>query len=354
MADFKITPLSSNTDFDSLPYWDVVIVGAGPAGLAAGLTTAHRGLTTLVIDAKSKPGGQPEFLYGHKRIVDVPGFPDGVTGDELSDRVFKQAADALAQFRFGEEMVDIQDSDQAEQGVPLRKVVTSQGSYLCRKVIIACGLLHYPRRLPVLDELNSNKVFYKIPKIGDYEDQRVVIVGGGDSALDAAVMVLQRHGGVDLVVRGQVRGKADTLQRIRESNGDVHESAEVASAQFSRDKLKLTLTTGATLMCDLVVAQIGFLSAQDTYRKLDLRLNDDGSIAVDQYYETSRSGIFAAGDVRGDIRLIPVAWADGIQAAIYAFDEITRPYWLNEKRLHDPRIALIGEKITQAARSSQS
>ena len=63
------------------------------------------------------------------------------------------------------------------------------------------------------------------------------------------------------------------------------------------------------------------------------RLNDDGSIAVDQYFETCRTGIFAAGDVHGEIRLIPVAWAEGIQAAIYAFDEITRPYWLNENRL---------------------
>jgi len=148
-----------------------------------------------------------------------------------------------------------------------------------------------------------------------------------------------------------VRGKADTLQRIRDCGGAIHESAEIASAQFCGDKIELILTTNARLRCDLVIVQIGFLSARDTFRKINLRLNDDGSIATDQYYETSRSGIFAAGDVRGDIRLIPVAWAGGIQAAIYAFDEITRPYWLNEKRLHDPRIALIGEKITQASRA---
>ena len=69
MADFKVTELDSKIDFGSLPYWDVVIIGAGPAGLAASLTTAHRGLTTLVIVAKDKPGGQPQFLYADKRIV---------------------------------------------------------------------------------------------------------------------------------------------------------------------------------------------------------------------------------------------------------------------------------------------
>ena len=83
---------------------------------------------------------------------------------------------------------------------------------------------------------------------------------------------------------------------------------------------------------------------------MKLRLNRDGSIAVDPYFETNRRGVFAVGDVHGDIKLIAVAWAEGIQAAIYAFKEITSPYWLNEKRLSDLKIALIGEKIAEAAR----
>ena len=62
MADFKVTQIDENVDFDSLPWWDVVIIGAGPAGLAASLTTAHRALTTLVIEAKDSAGGQPQFL----------------------------------------------------------------------------------------------------------------------------------------------------------------------------------------------------------------------------------------------------------------------------------------------------
>ena len=80
-----------------------------------------------------------------------------------------------------------------------------------------------------------------------------------------------------------------------------------------------------------------------------IRLNEDGSIAIDPYFETSRRGIFAVGDVHGDIKLVTVAWAEGIQAAIYAFKEITSPYWLNEKRLHDYKLVMIGEKMTDAA-----
>ncbi|MEZ6057938.1 MAG: FAD-binding protein, partial [Planctomycetaceae bacterium] len=89
MADFKVTQLDPDTNFKELAYWDVVIIGAGPAGLAASLTTAHRGLTTLVIEAKGEPGGQPQFLYADKKIVDIPGFPDGISGEELSERTYR-------------------------------------------------------------------------------------------------------------------------------------------------------------------------------------------------------------------------------------------------------------------------
>jgi thioredoxin reductase (NADPH) len=351
MSDFNVKPLEANLDFSHLRYWDVVIIGAGPAGLAAGLTTSHRALTTLVIEAKDKAGGQPQFLYADKQIVDIPGFPDGITGDELSQRTYRQAVDALVQFRFNEELVEIEDTNEIEAEERLKRVVTNRDNYLCRKVIIACGLLHYPRRLPVLDALQSPHVHYKTPKISNYEGRRVAIVGGGDSALDAAVMVLGRGGRVDLIVREPTPiGKADTLGRIRAAGGIVHTSVEIASAVSTDDGVRLMLTDQSPLDCALAVVQIGFLSAKETFERLGVRLNEDGSIAIDPYFETSRRGLFAVGDVHGDIKLITVAWAEGIQAAIHAFREITSPYWLSEKRLHDNKIALIGDKIAEAAR----
>jgi thioredoxin reductase (NADPH) len=355
MADFKVTELSPETDFGTLDHWDVVIVGAGPAGLAASLTTAHRGLTTLVIEGTDKPGGQPQFLYPDKKIVDIPGFPDGITGEELSERTFRQAANALVQFRFGEELVAVEDTDRTEKEDPLKEVVTSRGRYLCRKVILACGLLHSPRKLPVLDALESKRVHYKVPRINDYTGQRAVIVGGGDSGLDAAVMVLQRGGEVDLIIRhDSAAGKASTVALVRELGGRIHTSTEIAAARLDSDNLVLTRSQGGELAADLVIVQIGFLSAKAIFERLRLRLNEDGSVAIDPYFETNRSGIFAVGDVHGDIKLIAVAWAEGIQAAIYAFKEITSPYWLNEKRLRDSKLVLIGEKVSHAAAHARS
>src|SRR6476660_2107716 len=238
MSDFKVTQLQADLDFENLAHWDVVIIGAGPAGLAASLTTAPRALTTLVVEAKDRPGGQPQFLYADKRIVDIPGFPDGISGEELSQRTYRQAVDALVQFRFSEELIDIEDTDESEAEDRLKRVVTTKGSYLCRKVIIACGLLHYPRRLVVLDELQSKNVHYKVPKIGDYEGKCVAVVGGGDSALDAALMVQARGGLVDLLVREPTPiGKPDSLAHIREAGGQVHTSTEITAARFVGDEM---------------------------------------------------------------------------------------------------------------------
>ena len=345
MTDYKVIKRDPALAVDQLPFWDVVIIGAGPAGLAASLTTAHRGLTTLVIEAKDQPGGQPHFLYPDKHIVDIPGFPDGITGEELSRRTFRQAVDAIVQFRFAEELVTIEDTTRVEKD-PLKRVVTSKSSYLCRKVILACGLLHYPRRLPILDRLDSPRVYYRIPRVDDYRGSRILVVGGGDSAIDAALMVLGRGCQVDVVVRGQnPAARADALARVRAAGGVIHTSTEIIGAELAGEQIRVSLTNGTALSVPLVIVQIGFLAGKETFQQLGIRLNDDGSVAIDPYFETSRSGVFAVGDVHGDIKLIPVAWAEGIQAALYAFREISSPHWLNEKRLHDQKIAILREKL---------
>jgi thioredoxin reductase len=195
-------------------------------------------------------------------------------------------------------------------------------------------------------------VHYKTPKITDYEDRRVAVVGGGDSALDAALMVLGRRGRVDLIVREATPiGKPDTLARIRAAGGTLHASTEIQSATLAGEEMRLSLSDGEQIDCSLAIVQIGFLASKETFERLSVRLNDDGSIAIDPYFETSRRGIFAVGDVHGDIKLITVAWAEGIQAAIHAFKEITSPYWLNEKRLHDNKIAMMADKLSAAART---
>ena len=321
-TDFNIKTLEAGLDFEHLPYWDVVIIGAGPAGLAASLTTAHRALTTLVIEAKDRAGGQPQFLYADKSDRRYSrDFRTALPANELSERTSSQAVEPRS-FNFA-----------------------STKNWSPSKTRMRPRSRRSSRRAD-----STFKAFYEA--VGDYEGKNVAVVGGGDSALDAALMVLGRQGHVDLIVRETVPvGKADTLSRIRDAGAVVHVSSEIEAAEFAGEQIRLTVTGRHQIDCSIAIVQIGFLSAKDTFERLDVRLNEDSSIAIDPYFETSRQGIFAVGDVHGDIKLIAVAWAEGIQAAIHAFKEITSPYWLNEKRLRDSKIALIGEKITQAARA---
>jgi ferredoxin/flavodoxin---NADP+ reductase len=346
MSDFSIKTLSSELNFDQLPYWDVVIIGAGPAGLAASLTTAHRGLTTLVLEAKDVIGGAPQFFYPDKLIVDVPAFPDGVLGAELSSSLYKQAKNALVQFRLNEELISILDTEQVEHGASLKKVISNQSSYLCRKVILAMGILHTPRKLPVLDALCCSEVTYRLPKKKSFEGKTVAIIGGGDSALDSAVMVQERGGSVVIVVREKTPiGKPSTLKRVLENGAVVIGSSEVKKAKVDNELIEMELSSGEHKKCHQVIISIGFLWAKELLQSLELDLKDDGTVAVDSYFETNRKGIFAVGDMHGDIKLISVAWAEGVQAAIYAFKEITSPYWLSEKRLKDHKLALMEKKL---------
>jgi thioredoxin reductase (NADPH) len=350
MVDFAVKELSSDLDFSKIECWDVVIIGGGPSGLAASLTTAHRGLTTLVIEAKEEAGGQPQFFYPEKKIVDIPGYPEGVLGADLSEKMFLQAKGALVQFRFNEELRTIEDTEDHVKGDLIKNVITSKGEYRARKVILSMGLLHHQRKLAVLERIESKMVYYKMPKIKDFEKKNVVVVGGGDSALDAALMAAERNAQVTLIIRGErSRGKQSSYTQIAQSNVRILLNTEIKDAQLIDNEIELTLTNNDTISAHCIIVQIGYLSAKDLFKNLNVTTKSDGSIAIDSYFETSRKGIFAVGDIHGDIKLITVAWAEGIQAAIYAFKEITSPYWINEKRLRDQRIAIMGAKIAEAA-----
>ena len=137
--------------------------------------------------------------------------------------------------------------------------------------------------------------------------------------------------------------------RLIAAGGVVHASTEVIGAELTGEQVRVSLNNGNTLTVPVVIVQIGFLAGKETFQRLGITLKEDGSVAIDPYFETSRPGIFAVGDVHGDIKLIPVAWAEGIQAALYAFKEIKSPHWLNEKRLHDEKIAILQQKLAAVA-----
>ena len=234
---------------------------------------------------------------------------------------------ALVQFRFGEELVAIEDTEEVEAEDTLKRVVTSKGGYLCRKAIVACGLLHFPRRLPVLDAINSKNVHYKIPKIGDYEGHRVAVVGGGDSALEEATFLTRFADKVTLVHRRDALRASKIMQDKARANPkiawmldseveDIHDegSGEVKSMAVRHNK------SGERTNVPLsgVFVAIGHTPNTGLFRG-QIEMDANGYIMTHDGAKTSVPGVFACGDVQDHIyRQAITAAGSGCMAALDA------------------------------------
>ncbi|MEQ1771800.1 MAG: NAD(P)/FAD-dependent oxidoreductase, partial [Devosia sp.] len=161
---------------------DVVVVGAGPVGLFAVFELGLLDLKCHLIDILDRPGGQCTELYPEKPIYDIPGFPI-VTGQELVDNLMKQIAPFGPQFHFGQIVSTLQKQDDG------RFLLTTDAdtTFLAKVVVIAAGGGSFQAKRPPVENIEAyegKSVFYAVRKIEDFRDQDVVIVGGGDSALD--------------------------------------------------------------------------------------------------------------------------------------------------------------------------
>lgn len=311
--------------------YDVVIVGAGPSGLTAATNTSHRGLETLVIEKQDVAGGLPVLLYPDKIVRDHPGFPVGVLGKELSRMLFIQAKNAGAQINLDEEVLEIEKMENGQL-----EVRTVQESYEAKRLILCTGIYNIPKKLDILKKYTGTHVHYKVENPREYRDKRLVIVGGGDHAFDTAVQLSNFTEKTTVLVRNRyAKAKQNTVELAIDNGVEVHYNAELS--KINKDKSgeisQVQITNRGTnekqtMDVDELFIAIGFEPVKDFLEKSQLNLSEDGSVKVDEDLQTNIKGVFAAGDVTGEIRLIATACAEGIEAAIHAFETIKRPYWL--------------------------
>ncbi|MBU0756485.1 MAG: NAD(P)/FAD-dependent oxidoreductase [Nanoarchaeota archaeon] len=312
--------------------YDVIIIGAGPAGLTAATNTAHRGLKTLVIEQYDETGGQPLIFYGDKIIKDHPGFPVGVPGKELSRLLDIQARNAGAEIHCSEEALSIKRIKQDDIIVK-----TTQGSYSGRRVILASGGLNIPAKLPMLK--GCDNVYYKSRNIGrKFKDKTCIVIGGGDNAFDTALQIREVSSKVSIIVNhSYAKAKEVTVEEAAKKNIKVLYNTELKSVKKTKEEKLITHAVihntktkkSKEMMVDAVFSAIGFSTVNEFLKNNGLLQNRDGSIKTDDKYETSVKGVYAAGDLCGEVKLIAVACARGIEAAINAFSSIKRPYWLS-------------------------
>ncbi|MEQ4723652.1 NAD(P)/FAD-dependent oxidoreductase [Nonomuraea sp. B19D2] len=293
---------------------DVLIVGAGPVGLFGAYYAGVRGLHTAVVDSLSQVGGQVSAMYPEKEIFDVAGFP-AVTGRRLIANLVAQAAPYEPAYLLGEEAQRL-DRVPRDGRPDLLVVKTSAGTEITAGAVIVTGGIgtFTPRPLPAGEEFLGRGLEYFVPDSADYAGKDVVVVGGGDSAVDWALMLQPIAKTVTLVHRrAAFRAHHGSVERLRASSVEIVTDAQVVATLGGHGLERIELSTGHTLPCQRLVAALGFTANLGPLREWGLDLHDNRHLVADSAMRTNVPGIFAAGDIAGydgKVRLIAVGFGE--------------------------------------------
>jgi len=295
--------------------YDVVVVGGGPAGLTAALYTARRTLKTLII-AKDL-GGQ---MATTTDIENYPGFPEPISGFELANRMKRQAEKFGAEFKFG-------DVNKIEKQDGQYIIYYSNESVKAESVILAFGLTPRNLEVPGEQEYKNKGVSYCANCDAPlYKGKRVVVVGGGNSALDAADYLAKVAAKVYLIHRrDQFRAEEIIVKQIvNNQNIEILYDTVVTEIKGKEIVTGVTIKNVKTneinqLAVEGIFVEIGRKASTEFLQGL-VELNDRREIIVDNYGRTSDPGIFAAGDVTNiNQKQIAVATGEGVKAALSAY-----------------------------------
>ncbi|MEW6547097.1 MAG: thioredoxin-disulfide reductase [Bacillota bacterium] len=298
---------------------DVVILGAGPAGLTAAIYAGRARLDTVVID-RGVPGGQ---VATTDMVENYPGFPEGVSGVELARLMSEQAE------RFGvrTEMAEVES---LSRDGDLWRVETSEGPYLGRAVIVATGTRPRELGVPGEKELRGRGISYCATCDGAFfRDKPVVVVGGGDSAVSEAEFLTRFASQVTIVHRrGELRAARSLQERVLDNPKIRVRWNSVVAAFLGQDGLQRVrlrdVNTGAEseLEAEGAFIYIGLLP-NTAFLSGVVPLDEGGYLITDDAMALPAPGLFAAGDVRQKrLRQVATAVGDGAVAAMAAEEYI--------------------------------
>jgi len=303
---------------DSRHEVDLLIIGAGPAGLYGAYYAGFRGLSVALMDSLPEAGGQVAAMYPEKLIYDVAGFPV-IKGQALIDNLVEQAGAFHPLYLLGNRAEDLVTLDDARIAVTTHKGI----DVVCRAVIITGGMGTFtPRPLPDADEFEGRGLRYFVPKLDDLAGLDVLIVGGGDSAFDWAQNLEPIANSVTLIHRrDSFRAHEHTVAQVIASSVDVRTFTEVARIHGG-DQVKAVevfhnrTDERETLDVQAVVAALGFTADLGPLTRWGLEQHKR-HIVVDTTMATNLPRVYAAGDIteyEGKVRLISVGFGEAATA----------------------------------------
>ncbi|MFS0566059.1 MULTISPECIES: thioredoxin-disulfide reductase [Brevibacillus] len=311
-------------DMSDQKIYDVIIAGAGPAGMTAAVYTSRANMSTLMLE-RGIPGGQ---MANTEEIENYPGF-GSILGPDLSTKMFEHAQQFGAEYAYG-------DIKEVRDEAPYKRVLAGDKEYLAKSVIIATGAEHRLLGAPGEKELSGRGVSYCAVCDGAFfRGKELVVVGGGDSAVEEAVFLTRFASKVTIIHRRDQFRAQKILQKRAMENEKISviwdtQVKEIRGEGKVQSVLLENVKTNeqSELATDGVFIYVGMDPLTDSVRGLGVT-NEAGYVLTDEKMNTKVKGVFAAGDVREKtLRQVVTATGDGSIAAQSAQHYVEE---LNEK-----------------------
>jgi len=295
---------------------DLIIIGAGPAGMSAGIYAARSALSPLIIESQM-PGGQVALT---DFIENYPAFPNGMSGQELTKLMEEQCNN------FNVEFMNFIQVDFVEKENKIFKLKTNQGDFFAKTVIVATGASPAELGIPGEREFKGRGVSYCATCDGPlFKDKDILVVGGGDSAVQEAIYLSKFVSSLKIVHRRDKLRARKMLQEkvIKNPKIDILWNSNLLEIKGKDLVERVVIFNNKTnqkreIRIDGVFMYVGFKPSSSLVRNL-VEMDKLGRIITDHKMRTSTTGLFAAGDVRNTpLRQVVTAVSDGAIAAISA------------------------------------
>jgi thioredoxin reductase (NADPH) len=310
--------------------WDLIIIGAGPAGLTAGIYGVRSGLRTLVLEEKL-PGG---MVATSPWIENYPGFPNGISGEDLAEKMLSQCR------RLGAEVKELEGAVELSLGGKEKIVKTENAEYSAGAVIIASGSKHKALGVPGEEKFQGKGVSYCAVCDGYFfKGKRVLVVGGGNCAVLSAIYLANLASDVFLAHRrGSLRAEEAYVKQLEAMKINVlysTELREIKGGEVVNNAVLFNGKTGRTeeLKVDGVFIFVGEAPNSIFAQKAGVKVDEKGYIVTDPLQRTNISGVYTAGDVTScPVRQVGIAVGQAIIAATEAYGYVKQPYYYKKQQ----------------------
>lgn len=318
---------------------DVAIIGAGPAGIFTAFQAGMLGMKSAIIDILDEAGGQCCALYPEKPIYDIPAYPK-ILATDLIDKLIEQAKPFDPTYFLSQQVTGLHQLDNG-----IFELTTSKGVIIHAKtVIIAAGAGAFgPNKppLPNIELYEGKSVFYSVKKRSDFADKRILIAGGGDSALDWAISLAEISHITLVHRRSKFRGVPSSVEKIHQlsQNGQIEliTNYQLAGCKGSEGILEEVILKDLNgleknVKADILLPFFGLSQNLGPILDFGLNITNHHINVTLPHYETNIPGIYAIGDIatyQGKLKLILTSFAESASALHHAYERV-----FNGKKLH--------------------